>query len=380
MMTARFFGLSNAATSIVSFFESVQYNRREIQSTATPSGDSMSAETKSIMYKFKFNTNTNHTNETKAYLLWWMAVYPFHRIWCCRCSSMKYRSNKYGRVSNPYQYRWPSNRDKNQIFSETKNPIHRQSTYASHWYWNALSSGEWYFDNSQTLAQHQKSSSLSYWLFAVRSVANESWKLEITKLPDQLLTDLRSFKSCSYRDCTSIYSQVALTHNWHSNDTSTGNWHNFRPAHNRCHRHDSPECICIHTSPTLHSADIAHSDRNCSECCTLAVSWRIAEYHRPYTPSDTNNMKHFPRCPIGRRHLQHKMFHRNSRSARNCNHIERMSKVKWIITTLVSYKSEISRSNPSWHTHTPSSHNEFCVQSSFCTHSGAKWHTRPSPS
>lgn len=44
MTTARFFGLSNAATSIVSFFESVQYNRREIQSTATPSGDSISME------------------------------------------------------------------------------------------------------------------------------------------------------------------------------------------------------------------------------------------------------------------------------------------------------------------------------------------------
>lgn len=44
MTTARFFGLSNAATSIVSFFESVQYNLREIQSTATPSGDSISME------------------------------------------------------------------------------------------------------------------------------------------------------------------------------------------------------------------------------------------------------------------------------------------------------------------------------------------------
>lgn len=50
------------------------------------------------------------------------------------------------------------------------------------------------------------------------------------------------------------------------------------------------------------------------------------------------------------------------------------------MANLKSYKSDMSRSNPSWQTQTPSSHKEFCVQSSFCKHSGAKWHCLPSPS
>lgn len=42
-MTVLNFGSSKLATSMVSFVESVQYNRRDIQSIAIPSGEIMSA-------------------------------------------------------------------------------------------------------------------------------------------------------------------------------------------------------------------------------------------------------------------------------------------------------------------------------------------------
>lgn len=50
-ITALSLGSSKLATSIVSFVESVQYNRRDIQSIAIPSGDRISRKAKISLKK-----------------------------------------------------------------------------------------------------------------------------------------------------------------------------------------------------------------------------------------------------------------------------------------------------------------------------------------
>lgn len=80
IMTARFFGLSNAATSIVSFFESVQYNRRDIQSTATPSGDSIS--TREIFHHIIWV----RTTLIMIFIINWLHFFNFLRCVCEQCT------------------------------------------------------------------------------------------------------------------------------------------------------------------------------------------------------------------------------------------------------------------------------------------------------